>query len=203
MTEPEATDEAAPARPVTEIAPPIALVDDIEPIYRTVPVTLQTAKGPISIALEVERAPKTSANFLRYVREGRFQGTDFYRAVEVAPGMGLIQGGTRGDPKLVLPAIAHEPTSETGIAHEDGTISMAMGAPGTADGDFFIIVGNLTGLDAENGAPGFAAFGKVTDGMNVVRQILTAATDPNEGEGVMKGQFLADPVAILTAKRTD
>ena len=173
------------------------------PAPRTERVTLATTEGPILLEIEVERAPETAANFLRYVREGRLDGTAFYRATVLGQGYGLIQGGTKGDRDKVLPPVAHEPTSETGLTHMDGAISMAMGEPGTADGDFFIIVGSLPSLDATETAPGFAAFGRVVEGMETVRTILAAPTDPNEGEGVMKGQYLADPVTITRAERVD
>ncbi len=174
-----------------------------EPAYQTEDVKLSTSMGDIVITLETERAPVTSKNFLRYVREGRFNGMSFYRASNIAEGYGLVQGGTQGNPKMVLPPIAHEPTSETGLSHTDGTISMAMGAPGTADGDFFIIVGDLVSLDATDTEPGFAAFGRVTEGMDIVRAMLAAPTDPNKGEGVMRGQFLASPVKISSAAKID
>ena len=173
------------------------------PAYETVPVVLATDRGTIKLEIETERAPATAANFLRYVDEGRLDGTSFYRASNVGEGYGLVQGGTKGDPDRVLPPVAHEPTSETGLTHQEGTISMAMGEPGTADGDFFIIVGDLVSLDAKDGAPGFAAFGRVTEGMETVKAILNAPIDPNEGEGVMRGQYLADPVGIVSARRAD
>ncbi|MBV7256105.1 peptidylprolyl isomerase [Pacificimonas sp. WHA3] len=178
-----------------------AVAAETPPVFRTEQVTLNTAKGPIVIALEVERAPITAKNFLRYVREGRFNGMSFYRASNIAEGYGLIQGGTQGNPKMVLPAIRHEPTTQTGLSHTAGTISMAMGAPGTATGDFFIVVGDLVSLDAADGAPGFAAFGKVVEGMDVVLDILDDATDPNEGTGSMRGEILAKPVQIRSAEK--
>lgn len=170
-------------------------------------ISLQTSLGPIVIELEKERAPVTTANFLRYVDGKRLDGTGFYRAAKVADGYGLIQGGVRNDPKRVLPPIAHEPTSRTGLTHGDGTISMARAAPGSATGDFFITIGAMPSMDADPAQPGdnagFAAFGRVVEGMDVVRQILDAPKSPTEGEGVMKGQMLAPPVRIITARRAD
>ncbi|HKT15033.1 MAG TPA: peptidylprolyl isomerase [Allosphingosinicella sp.] len=172
----------------------------------TVRVTLQTAAGPILLELESERAPKTTANFLRYVDQKRLDGTAFYRAVKVQPGYGLVQGGVRYDPARVLPSIAHEPTSITGLSHVDGTVSMARAAPGTANGDFFICVGAMPSMDARPGQAGdnqgFAAFGRVVEGMEVVRRMLDAPTSPTEGQGVMKGQMLSPPIKILAARRT-
>ncbi len=171
----------------------------------TIDVTLKTGAGTIVLALERARAPLTTANFLRYVDARRLDGTVFYRATKVAPGYGLIQGGTRNDPFRVFTPVAHEPTSKTGLSHVGGTISMARDAPGTATGDFFIVVGDLTSMDANPKAKGdklgFAAFGHVVSGMAVVRRILAAPTSRAAGAGAMKGQMIADPVRIISARR--
>ncbi len=168
----------------------------------TVRVALETSLGTITVAVETERAPITSANFLRYVDQKRLDGTSFYRADPVAANFGLIQGGPSNDPKRVLKPIPHEPTSATGLSNSDGAISMARGAPGTATGDFFIIVGDMSALDAKPGGdPGFAAFGHVVEGMDIVRRILAAPTSPTEGAGAMKGQMLAPKIPILHAHR--
>jgi peptidyl-prolyl cis-trans isomerase A (cyclophilin A) len=173
----------------------------------TVRVGLQTSEGAIVLELEKERAPITTTNFLRYVDQKRLDGTGFYRAMKLTPAgdYGLIQGGVRGDPKRVLPAVAHEPTSRTGLSHTDGAISMARGAPGSANGDFFISIGALTSLDADPTKPGdnlgFAVFGRVVEGMDVVRRIAAAPTSPTAGEGAMKGQMIVAPVRIVSARR--
>lgn len=192
---------AAPAAPAEAPAPaPV-------PKPATVRVTLATSEGPIVLELEKERAPVTTANFLRYVDQKRLDGTVFYRAMKLTPAgdYGLIQGGTQGNPKRVLPGVAHEPTTKTGLSHVDGTISMARGAPGSATGDFFITVGALDSLDAKPAQPGdnlgFAAFGRVVEGMDVVRRIMSAPTSPTAGEGAMKGQMLLAPVRIVSARR--
>ena len=168
-------------------------------------VRLETTEGPIVVALEQGRAPITTANFLRYVDEKRFDGISFYRAVNVAPGFGLIQGGIRGDARKLLPPIKHEPTTVTGLSHIDGAISMARNAPGTADASFFITVGAIPSMDADPKQSGdnlgFAVFGHVAQGMDIVRHILQEPTSPTEGEGVMKGQMLVQPVRILSARR--
>ena len=168
-------------------------------------VRLETTEGPIVVALEQGRAPITTANFLRYVDDKRFDGISFYRAVNVAPGFGLIQGGLRGDARKLLPPIKHEPTTVTGLSHIDGAISMARNAPGTADASFFITVGAIPSMDADPKQSGdnlgFAVFGHVTEGMDIVRHILQEPTSPTEGEGVMKGQMLVQPVRILSARR--
>jgi len=173
----------------------------------TVRVALNSSEGAIVIELEAKRAPITTSNFLRYVDQKRFDGMSIYRATRVVPGFGLIQGGVRNDPKRVLPPIAHEPTSQTGLSHKDGTISMARNAPGTASGDFFITIGDIPSMDADPSQRGdnlgFAAFGHVVEGMEIVRRILEVPTSPTEGEGAMKGQLLAPPVRILTARRVN
>jgi peptidyl-prolyl cis-trans isomerase A (cyclophilin A) len=173
---------------------PLAPAPAEKPAPRTVPVALTTSEGTITLTLEVERAPVTAANFLRYVDQKRLDGTTIYRAFTYA-----------SDPKRTLKPIAHEPTSKTGLTHDDGAISMARGDPGTANGDFFIILGGMQGLDANPAAPGdnqgYAVFGHVTGGMDIVRNIAAMERSPTLGEGAMKGQMLARPVRILTARR--
>ena len=178
------------------------------PEAASVTVVLETSLGPVTIALETGRAPVTAGNFLRYVDEKRLDGTSFYRAMVLGPEgtvAGLVQGGTRSDPKRILPPIAFEPTSATGLTHTHGALSMAMLAPGGADGDFFIVIEDQTGFDANpaTGDPGYAAFGYVTGGMDIVTQILAAPRDAEAGEGVLKGQMLAAPVTILSARRVE
>jgi peptidyl-prolyl cis-trans isomerase A (cyclophilin A) len=176
------------------------------PKAAVVHVTLTTSEGPIVFELEKERAPITTANFLRYVDGKRFDGTTFYRSVKVQDGYGLVQGGARNDPKRVFPNIAHEPTTKTGLSHVDGAISMARAAPGTASGDFFVVVGGFPTMDADPSQPGdnlgFAVFGHVTQGMDIIRHILVAPTG-DAGPAVMKGQMLLAPVKIISAKRSD
>jgi peptidyl-prolyl cis-trans isomerase A (cyclophilin A) len=112
-----------------------------EPLPDIVRVRLETEAGAIVLALDAKRAPLTTANFVRYVEAGRFDGTTFYRASRTRgdAARGFIQGGIRRDPKRMFPAIVHEPTSQTGITHREGTISMARAETGAgAIGDFFI-----------------------------------------------------------------
>jgi peptidyl-prolyl cis-trans isomerase A (cyclophilin A) len=191
--------QAAPPPPVAQPAPPPA------PKPATVRVDLETSEGKIVLELEKERAPITTANFLRYVDQNRLNGATFYRATKVQPGYGFIQGGVRNDPKRVLPPIKHEPTTQTGLTHSDGTITMARNAPGSASGDFVIMVGDIPSMDADPKQPGdnlgFAAFGHVVEGMDIVRHILDEPTSPTEGTGVMKGQFLLAPIKIVSAHR--
>ena len=170
-------------------------------------VSLKTSIGTIIIALDMKHAPITARNFLSYVEEKRFDNTSFYRAAKARtrPGYGFIQGGIDHAVRRALAPIAHEPTDRTGILHTDGTISMARNDPGTAMGDFFIIVGGASYLDASRSAkgyyPGYAAFGHVVGGMDVVRKILDAPVIPRAGYGSTKGQMIRAPIRIISAQR--
>ncbi len=95
----------------------------------------------------------------------------------------------------------HEPTTKTGLSHVNGAISIAQAAPGTGTGDFFIMIGGIKGFDADATQAGFAVFGRVVSGMDVVRAIADAPRSPTAGDGVMKGQMLDPTVKILTARR--
>lgn len=198
-----ATAQTAP--PAVEPPPVAAPVPAPERRYATVAVVITTPLGDIVLELENERAPLTTANFLRYIDQRRLDGTTFYRAMDLGRGYGLVQGGAKNDPRRVLRPVAHEPTTLTGLSHTDGTISLARGAPGSATADFFIVVGDLVSLDAQtngSGDPdGFAAFGRVVQGMDIVRQIMAAPTSPTEGEGVMRGQMLSPVVSITMVRR--
>ncbi len=173
-------------------------------------VKLTTPVGAIVLALEQAKAPITVANFLRYTDTKRYDGATFYRASRpkgyTGDDYGSIQGGLQNDPAKVMKPIGHEPTTKTGLSHTDGAISMGRFAPGSATSDFFICVGDNTYLDANPRAKGdnlgFAAFGYVVEGMDVVRKILVKPRDPNAGVGVMKGEMLKPPVKILSARRT-
>lgn len=196
----------APAATLAQPAPPPAAAPPAA-VPATVKVTLTTSEGPIVLELQREKAPITTANFLRYVDQKRYDGVTFYRASKTpnAPEFGLIQGGAQNDPARVLKPIAHEPTTRTGLSHTDGAISMGRFNPGSATSDFFIVVGDMTYMDANPAQPGdnlgFAVFGKVVEGMDTVRKILAAPTSATKGEGVMKGEILAKPVKIITARR--
>ena len=180
--------------------------------YATQLVLIETTMGDITVSIETERAPVTAANFLRYVDEDRFDGTHFYRALHLdwgEPPNGWLQGGTQIDPDRVLDPIAHEPTSQTGLSHTNGALSMARYDPGTSTGDFSIMIKDQTGLDADptssdpNLQLGFAVFGYVVDGMDVVQAIHALPPDPEKGEGWMKGQLLAEPVEIVDMRRVE
>lgn len=119
------------------------------PVPGFVRVRILTSDGPIVLALDARRAPRTTANFLAYVDDGRFDGTTFYRAArhKTAPGVGFIQGGIRTDARRILPPFPHEPTTTTGIRHLDATVSMARGSSlRSAGGNFVITAGRARQL---------------------------------------------------------
>ena len=185
---------AAPAfaqQPMGILAP--APKDDL------VRVSLDTDKGRIVLALDRGRAPITTANFLAYVDQKKFNGETFYRAFKYGDG-GVIQGGARSAGKQ-LPTIAHEPTSQTGLSNKAWTIAMANAGPGTAGSDFFIMTTDIPAFDASAAGIGFAAFGRVVEGQEVVKAILAAPVSPTKGEGSMKGQMLEPAVKIVKAER--
>jgi len=161
-------------------------------------IRIHTELGVIEVALDATRAPATVANFLKYVEAGRYTGGQFHRTV--TPGnqpnnavkIEVIQGGV--NPAFAekdWPALALERTSITGLKHLDGTISMARAGPDTATSDFFLCIGDQPELDfggkRNPDGQGFAAFGRVTRGMNIVRKIQAAPAD---------GQKLTPPVTI-------
>jgi peptidyl-prolyl cis-trans isomerase A (cyclophilin A) len=183
-----------------------------EKVFATTDVVLETAMGKITVRLETERAPITAANFLRYIDEDRYDGTRCYRAMRVVGGKqpsGFLQCGTQNHPDRIAEPIAHEPTNETGLSHTNGALSMARFEPGTATGDFSIMIQDQRGLDANPEAddpslrPGFAVFGYVVDGMDVVHAIHATKINPDQGEGFLKGQMLAEPVEIIDIRRAE
>jgi peptidyl-prolyl cis-trans isomerase A (cyclophilin A) len=164
-------------------------------------VRLETALGVIEIEVDASRAPVTAANFLRYVERGHYDGGRFHRTVRSGNQpdnkvlIDVVQAG--GDPhsrRPELEAIPLERTSVTGLRHLDGAVSMARDAPDTATSDFFICIGDQPELDfggkRNPDGQGFAAFGRVVAGMDVVRRIHAAPAD---------GQSLTPPVAIRKA----
>jgi peptidyl-prolyl cis-trans isomerase A (cyclophilin A) len=206
--------ESPPANTVAaNAAAPAANSAAPAPVPATARVRLETDAGNIVLQLDGRHAPITTANFLAYVDQHRFDGITFYRASRTphTPGRGFIQGGIRRSAMLGLPPIAHEPTSRTGLHHVDGTISMARLEPGSAMGDFFILSGAEPSMDAGHRRPssgnnddeGYAAFGRVIEGMDVVRHILAAPTVENAGAGAMRGQMLTQPVRIVRAVRAE
>lgn len=164
-----------------------------------VTVAIETTMGRIVLALDRGRAPITTANFLAYVDDGYLEFAEFYRAMPFGD-TGLAQFGVRRLDKTHDP-IAHEPTNETGLKHERGTIALINAGPGTGRSDFYIAIAPIPGFDCCENGPGFAPFGRVIEGMDVVEAIYNAPIDPELGEGVMKGQMIAEPVKITAAER--
>jgi peptidyl-prolyl cis-trans isomerase A (cyclophilin A) len=195
---------AAPAVAQTAPPPPEAPA----PNEDLVPVAIDTSLGRIVIALDRGRAPITTANFLRYVDAHRLDGETFYRAMHMPDAAGgdggLVQFGVRSDVRKLFPKIVDEPSSKTGLKNVAGAISMARNTPNSAQADFFILLSDTPGFDAGANAEdpdGFAAFGHVVEGMDVVRKIFAAPVSATKGEGVMKGQILEPPVKIIKAAR--
>lgn len=178
----------------------------------TVRVTMSTGQGDIEIALYVSKAPITAGHFLELAENGKLDGGSFYRVVtndndKGSPRIEVIQGGVAGTTDETFDTINHESTEQTGILHKDGVISMARGAVGTASTEFFICIGDQPGLDHGEtrmaDGQGFAAFGKVVVGMDVVRAISALPADaPSESE-YTRGQMLTRPVPIIEVRRTD
>jgi peptidyl-prolyl cis-trans isomerase A (cyclophilin A) len=166
-------------------------------------VLMKTEYGDIVVELYSEKAPVTASNFLRYVDEGRYKGATFYRIVrnDNQPDNNIkievIQGGLFEDnhPAMLEPII-HETTKQTGILHKNGVISMARWQPGTATSEFFICVGDQPELDyggmRNPDEQGFAAFGKVIKGMEVVKKIHSLPAE---------GQYLNPRVQIMEISR--
>ena len=186
------------------IASPAVSQPANKPAPGTVRVRIVTSLGPIVVALDARHAPKTTANFLAYVDDGRLDNTSFYRAArsKASPTYGFIQGGIGTDARRMLPSVPLEPTNRTGIKHLDTAISMAHGRDENgATGNFAIMLGAHPSMDAKPGYSGYAAFGHVVGGMDIVRRIL--AQPSGAGSGPMKGQMILKPVRLIRAERID
>lgn len=169
-------------------------------------VAFETTAGRFVVEVEAAKAPITAKNFLRYVDQKRLDGITFYRTVKVQDRFGFVQFGVHNAPAKMLPPIKHEPTSQTGVTHVDGAISMPRLAPGSARGEFTISVGAQPSFDADPTRPGdnlgYAAFGRVVEGMDVIHKIFDAPTSPTKTlQGSFKGEVPVTPVKVLTARR--
>ena len=173
------------------------------PAQRLPRVLIQTDAGDIEVEIDSVRAPISATNFLKYVDGKAYDGGRFHRAVTMAnqPNdtvrIQVIQAGTNPMATMArLPAIPLERTSTTGLLHKDGTLSMARGGPDSATSDFFICIGDQPSLDFAGhrnlDGQGFAAFGRVLTGMDVVRKIQASP---------VQAQRLMPPVRIIAAKR--
>lgn len=167
-------------------------------------ILIRTELGDIKVEIYQDKAPITALNFLRYVDENRYGGACFYRVVRLDNQpqneikIEVIQGGLRfTENQSPLPAIEHETTAATGILHKDGVISMARNKPGTASSEFFICINDQPELDFEGkrnpDGQGFAAFGRVVSGMELVRNIQKLPADDQ--------QILLTKVKILSIER--
>lgn len=175
----------------------------------TVRVQLTTDLGAIEIEIYTEAAPVAAANFLQLVDGKHLDGGSFYRTVSPhndngSPVISVIQGGI-GDAEGPFAPIPHETTEETGLLHVDGAFSMARGDVGTASTEFFICVGDQPALDygGERNADGqgFAAFGRVVSGMEIVKAIHGQSSDAPTESAYVQGQILDDPVVIESVRR--
>jgi peptidyl-prolyl cis-trans isomerase A (cyclophilin A) len=171
-----------------------------------VKVALETSAGRIVLELETAKAPLSARNFLRYVDAKRLDGMIFYRTVKVADHFGFVQFGVQNAPARIYPPIKHEPTTQTGLKHLDGTISTARFAPGSARGEFTVSVGDQPSFDADPTKPGdnlgYAAFGRVIEGMDVILKVFDAPVSPDKTvQGAFKGEIPMAPVKIITARR--
>ncbi len=167
-------------------------------------IIIKTNLGNVEAELYPDKAPKTVAAFLSYVDSGFYKNSSFYRVLFIEAmasdyNTGIIQGGiwqSNNKKAIVLPGIVHEPPNQTGLSHTTGTLSLARSTPGTANSEFFICVGDQTGYDSsKNYNPdglGFAAFGRVISGMDIVRQIHKHPAN---------GQSFTRPITILNIER--
>lgn len=163
---------------------------------------IKTSLGEITVELYPKKAPITVANFLKYVDAHLYDNTTFFRSVTLnnqpkdSVKIEVIQGG-EVDSTKVFKAIPLERTSKTGLLHKNGTISMARDKPDSATCSFFICIKDQSSLDfggkRNKDGQGFAAFGKVTEGMDVAKKIQLLA--PNNE------QYFKPPVVILSISR--
>jgi peptidyl-prolyl cis-trans isomerase A (cyclophilin A) len=178
---------------------------------KPVRVLVQTELGDIVVEVDQARAPGTAANFLRYVDAGHYDGGTWHRTVkmdnqpESPVKIEVIQAGVNPDfAKAGFPPIALERTNVTGIQHKDGTISMARGTPDSATSGWFICINDQPSLDfggARNpDGQGFAAFGRVVEGMDVVRKIQNAPSSTDRKTNT-EAQRLTPPIKIIKAAR--
>lgn len=173
-------------------------------------VIIKTSEGDIVIKLHPKKAPITVANFLKYVEEKRYDNTSFYRTVRLdnqqksdIP-IQVIQGGVGDDETNIHAPIPLERTNKTGLSHKVGAISMARGNPDSATTEFFICLGkdqpqlDFAGKRNPDGQ-GFAVFGKVVKGIDVVEKINQAETVNWEANN--QKQWIKNPVKIISISR--
>jgi len=172
----------------------------------TITVHIETERGDITLALYPDAAPVTVANFVALVEAGELNNTSFYRTVREDNDrpdarIDVIQGGAGFDGLAGATPIAHETTEQTGLSHTRGAISMARDGVGTASSEFFIVVNDSTNLDSGPGGrnpdeAGYAVFGYVTEGMDVVEAIWMSPTGANDAPEGYSEQWLNPAAAI-------
>ncbi|WP_338401547.1 peptidylprolyl isomerase [Neptunicella marina] len=172
--------------------------------FATTHITMTTNMGAVELNLYEDKAPKTVANFIKYIEAGAFNQGQIYRVVRKdndngSPKIEVIQGGANPEFKDFEP-VELETTQQTGLRHLDGTISMARDTPNTATSAFFICIGNQPSLDfagqRNKDGQGFAAFGQVTKGMSVIKKIHQITATEKSEDAYTAGQILAEPVVI-------
>lgn len=182
----------------------VACGAETPPEDNTAIIEFVTEQGNIKVELYIDQAPVSAQNFFSLAAHDALDEATFYRVVSPDndrgdPVISVIQGGL-GDAADKYPPIAHETTAATGLKHVDGALSMARAAVGTASTEFFICVGDQPSLDfggARNAdGQGFAVFGQVIGGMEVVRRIHGLPADAPTDTEYFKGQLLTEPVRI-------
>jgi peptidyl-prolyl cis-trans isomerase A (cyclophilin A) len=173
-------------------------------------VLLDTEAGPVVVEVYPSVAPASAGDFLRYVDGHHYDGASFYRVVRqdndnAEPKIEVVQGGVRGFSPARRP-VKHESTWDTGLRHVDGALSMARSVPGMGSAaGFFISVGSNPALDyggrRQPDGQGFAVFGRVVAGMDVIRRIQSMPSNGLTDHEPMKGQMLDRPVLIRKAAR--
>jgi peptidyl-prolyl cis-trans isomerase A (cyclophilin A) len=175
-------------------------------------VELETELGRVLVEVLPSVAPLSACDFIAYTDAGLYEGAGFYRVVRLdndhgTPKIEVVQGGLMDESKERVP-VAHESTQKTGLKHVDGALSLARGDVGTGSAAaFFVVIGNQPGLDhggtRNKDEQGFAVFGRVVEGMDIVRRIHGMKADGPVDDAYLKDQLLAKPVVIKHAKRLD
>ena len=194
-----------------------------QPEERPVAVVLETDLGEIEVRVYPDRAPISASNFLAWVEGGHYEGATIYRVTRsdntTGPGaIEVVQGGLLGEELRSgaptspstgpIPPIAHETTDTTGMPNERGTIAYARLEPGTADSEFFVNIADNPALDTGNtmrqpDGQGYATFGRVVRGMEILEEIQGLPTITDAGSEVLRGQMLEQAVPIRHARVLD
>jgi peptidyl-prolyl cis-trans isomerase A (cyclophilin A) len=189
----------------------LAPVSFAEEPTATVLLTMQTSMGTVELELYPGKAPLTVTNFLKLVDGKYLDGATFYRTVSPEndngePPIAVIQGGI-GDAESPFSPIAHETTDQTGLPHLDGSLSMARAAVGTASTEFFICIGDQPALDfgakRNPDGQGFAVFGRVVAGMDVIHAIHQAPADAPTDFEYFQNQLFNEPILIESIRRSE